>query len=503
MNRRLPGTLVIIVLGTLALPRNTAAQELSLSERARVNEWFRRTSERTGDGQWGVAIGTMSGRVLWSVNPELELIPASTVKLFTVGFTRARAGAGARISTRVLGRGRLEPGSGRWLGAWQLELGGDPTLERSGRAGPSLRELARQLHAGGIRQLEGPMALTSRTGPAASRYPAVWSADFAGQLYAPPVGPVTLHENTVSLTFRPGRDVGSPPILISAYPAGVQRLIRMNAMTVGGTRRRLRLQADPDGGWTLLGTIGISSRPAGLSAVAHAPSSVLAYAWAAALDRAGIRWADRAPAPRNDPELPRVLAKVESAPFDSVAVEINRRSLNIGAELVLQWAAASQTSGPSLLTQHVRDIVGPGAQVRLVDGSGLSELDRVSPMTQMLYLARYPQIRGGERFPLLLPANGMTLRGLRSGLGRGVVHAKTGTLDRVATLAGYLGRPDGVLVISLMYNGRRTNAARAAEWELFRLLGAEGVSLSGALDTHMGGTSANEEESGSAARVLR
>jgi hypothetical protein len=87
-------------------------------------------------------------------------------------------------------------------------------------------------------------------------------------------------------------------------------------------------------------------------------------------------------------------------------------------------------------------------------------------------------------------------------MARGVVHAKTGTLDRVATLAGYLGRPDGVLVISLMYNGRRTHAARAAEWELFRLLGAEGVSLSGALDTHMGGSSGQEDEA-EAARVLR
>jgi D-alanyl-D-alanine carboxypeptidase len=106
----------------------------------------------------------------------------------------------------------------------------------------------------------------------------------------------------------------------------------------------------------------------------------------------------------------------------------------------------------------------------------------------MLYLARYPQLRGAERFPLLLPANGVgTLRRLKYGMGKGVVHAKTGTLDRVAALAGYLGRRDGVLVISLMYNGRRIHAARAAEWELFRLLGAEGVDLSGALDTHMGG----------------
>ena len=60
--------------------------------------------------------------------------------------------------------------------------------------------------------------LTSRTGPAASHYPSVWSTDFEGQLYAPPVGPVALHENTISLTYRPGRDTGAPPFSSAPIP---------------------------------------------------------------------------------------------------------------------------------------------------------------------------------------------------------------------------------------------------------------------------------------------
>ena len=117
----------------------------------------------------------------------------------------------------------------------------------------------------------------------------------------------------------------------------------------------------------------------------------------------------------------------------------------------------------------------------------------MSPLTQILYLARYPQIRGNQRFPLLLPANGTgTLRQLRGGMLRGVVHAKTGTLDNAATLAGYLGRADGALVISLMYNGRKIHAARAAEWELFRLLDAEGVSLGGMLEKQIKNTNSDK-----------
>ncbi|MGH7509535.1 MAG: D-alanyl-D-alanine carboxypeptidase/D-alanyl-D-alanine endopeptidase [Gemmatimonadales bacterium] len=487
MHRRLARTVVFwLILGGLPPQASHAAQDLTVHERHQVSDWFRRTAGRTPHGQWGIVVGTMAGGVLWSVNPELELIPASTAKLFTIGFARARVGGNARIATRLIGRGWLDSAGGVWQGGWHLELGGDPTLERAGRAGPTLRALAAQLRARGVRTLQGPLVLTSRTGPALSQYPAVWAADYAGQIYAPPVGPVTLQENIISLSLRPGRQVGSPPSFVWAFPRGVERLISMNATTVGGSRSRLILRANSEGGWTLSGGIGIDSRRYGLSAVAHDPSSVLVYAWAAALEAAGIRWIKRTEPPANWPAMPSVLARVQSPPFDSLAVEINRRSLNIGAELVLQWVAASQTAGPALLTKHVREVVGPQARVHLVDGSGLSELNRVSALTQMLYLARYPQAKGAEQFPLLLPANGRGMRGLRYGMTRGVVRAKTGTLDRVATLAGYLGRPDGVLVISLLYNGHRIQAARAAQWELFRLLGAGGVDLKGALADHMG-----------------
>jgi serine-type D-Ala-D-Ala carboxypeptidase/endopeptidase (penicillin-binding protein 4) len=495
MSRRLPRTLVAIRLYMVLLPLGTLqAQGLSPREVSGLDDWYRRVQGRTA-GDWGIAIGSMDGRVLWSVSPDQELIPASTTKLFTTGYSRARMGSAGRFSTRVVGDGELDRASGRWLGTWALDLGGDPTLERTGRSGPTLTELARRLRARGVRTLYGSLALTSRTGPAASHYPAAWSSSFEGQLYAPPVGPITLHENTISLTFRPGREIGAPLVLITAYPSGVGDLVRIAATTVGGTVRRLSLAPDFDGGWTLKGSLGIYRTSAGISAVAHDPSKLLAAAWGSALQRAGIRWVNPGGPVLLAPRATRVLAEVESEPFDSVAKEVNRRSLNIGAELMLQWAAGSQTDGPGLVTQHVREVVGPQARVQFVDGSGLSDLNRISPLTQMLYLARYPQLPGNSRYPLLLPANGTgTLRRLRGGMGRGVVHAKTGTLDHVAALAGYLGRPDGVLVVSMMYNGRRIHLARAAEWELFRLLGAEGVDLDGALETQMGGDSTSNAE---------
>ncbi|HEU4697568.1 MAG TPA: D-alanyl-D-alanine carboxypeptidase/D-alanyl-D-alanine-endopeptidase [Gemmatimonadales bacterium] len=476
--------------GSLAFVAATPlrAQTLSPALRQQLEEWYHKTT-RHASGDWGIAIGTMDGKVLWSAQPELPLVPASTAKVFTTGFARTRVGPEARKTTRVVGVGRLDSASGVWQGAWSIEVTGDPTFERPDRSGPTLRELAADLAAHGVRRLEGPLTITSALGPAEARYPAVWEERYAGKLYAPPIGPVTLHENTVSFTVRPGAHLGAPPVFVSTIPAGAERLVQVRARTVPGRGSRLVLARRADGGWQLLGSVGIGAGTVGFSDVMHDPNIVLDAAWAAALERAGITWERRLPMALPAPGAPRtLLAAVYSAPFDSVASEVNRRSLNVGAEMLLLWGAGRHTHPAELVARHVREVVGPLAKIHLVDGSGLSELNRVTPLTQMLYLAKMPQRPGQQNFPLLLPANGTgTLRHLRYGMGSGVVHAKTGTLDDAATLTGYLGRADGVLVVSLMYNGRRTGAARAAQWDLFRLLGADGVSIPAILETQLGG----------------
>ncbi len=141
---------------------------------------------------------------------------------------------------------------------------------------------------------------------------------------------------------------------------------------------------------------------------------------ATALGRAGIAWN---PATYMGPPPvggPQILAEVASPPLDSLASEINRRSLNLGAELLLQWAGGRE-QGPSLLTDHVRQITGDNDGVYLVDGSGLSYEDRVAPQTFVSYLAKFPATPAGRNFPQLLPANGTgTLYRLNSGFpGRG------------------------------------------------------------------------------------
>jgi D-alanyl-D-alanine carboxypeptidase/D-alanyl-D-alanine-endopeptidase (penicillin-binding protein 4) len=470
MNRSAPWRLLFAV--SIAGFWTPATSQVAVSEQ--LETWYTQALKRA-PGLWGVVVADENGDVLWSVNGTEPMTPASTVKVLTTGFARSQLGGDARLPTRVVGTGAVDPSDGSWQGTWALELNGDPTFGRPDVDGPTLSDLAEQLSQIGVQRLTGPFAVTTATGAARSTYPTAWAARHRGRYFAPPVGPITINENLVAFTVMAGDRSGRPAELTADLPSGTVALVTMNAKTVAGRTNRLTIRANGDG-WVVSGTIGVNASPRRYTFVAHNPVAVVEAAWGAALDRVGIQW-DRTASissfPRN---TSRVLAEVASPTFDAIASEVNRRSVNIGAELMLRWGGGA-TGAASQLEAHVRAVTGLTDGIRLVDGSGLSDNDRVSPVVFTTYLANFPRTAAGRDFPLLLPANGSgTLRSLATGLPeRGVVRAKTGSLNNTSTLVGYLGRPEGMLVVAAMYNGPRTSNARQAQWELFRSLGAEGV----------------------------
>lgn len=454
-----------------AIPAILPAQDASILPE--VEAWYARAA-KSAPGKWGVVVADQSGTVLWQVNATEPMLPASTVKLLTTGFARSHVGADARRATRVVGDGHVDPLTGAWVGKWALELNGDPTLERGD--GPSLENLAHQLRSIGIRRLMGPLSVTSTQGEAKSTFPSVWASRYRGHLYAPPVGPVTLNENVISITVAPGAKIGSKARIVAEAPNGVSNIVSVTATTSSGTRSRLKFSALAGGRYAVSGKIGLHASPRAYAAVANNPTAVLEAVWQRATALAGIEWVKTPGMSSRTVPNQRVLAEVVSQPFDSIAAYINTHSVNIGAELLLRWGGATQGNASSLM-DHVRAVTGIQGGVTLVDGSGLSTADRVTPMVFTTYLARFPLTPAGKNFPMLLPANGTgTLKRLAQGLPDvGVVRAKTGTLGNAATLVGYLGREDGTLLIAAMYNGGHTYNARQMEWDLFRKLGANGT----------------------------
>ncbi len=334
---------LLLILASLAIfSHPLRAQTSSSWVEEQVGGWYS-MAKKMAPGRWGIAIADQQGNLLWSASVDEPFTPASTVKLLTTGFARSVVGGDARRDTRVMGVGQLSE-SGEWKGRWWLELNGDVTLERLPGTGPSFRDLAEQLHTAGVRELRGPMEISSETGTADAIYPAVWSSKHRGRSFAPLIGPLMLHENIVMVGVAPASKAGGRAVLFSAAPRGIAPLVTIRAMTRSGRRSRLSLTQLPNGTFVINGTIGLRARPRTLLATMANPRQVLEAVWAQALKDEGITW-DRTGSNRVAAagDAAQVLASVQSAVFDSVASEINRRSLNPGAELLLQWAAGVVT----------------------------------------------------------------------------------------------------------------------------------------------------------------
>ena len=95
-----------------------------------------------------VAIDLRTGRVLYALNPDLPLAPASNEKLAVTYAALVRLGPSFRFGTNVLATGHRVGAT--WKGNVFLRGGGDPTLTVYG-----LRNLALQLRSAGIRRISG------------------------------------------------------------------------------------------------------------------------------------------------------------------------------------------------------------------------------------------------------------------------------------------------------------------------------------------------------------
>jgi D-alanyl-D-alanine carboxypeptidase/D-alanyl-D-alanine-endopeptidase (penicillin-binding protein 4) len=166
------------------------------------------------------------------------------------------------------------------------------------------------------------------------------------------------------------------------------------------------------------------------------------------------------------------LAFVHSPALGSIVRYMGVESDNFTAEMLLKQLGAYQTGvgtsarGAAVVTATLRLLGVPLGGVRVVDGSGLSWLNRLtaSSLVSLLRLA-WADPAVGPAFVRTLPVAGVsgTLRKrLVTAPTRGRVFAKTGTTSGASTLAGYV---TGRYAFAILHNGRpvSTTWARRAQ----------------------------------------
>ncbi|WP_432984795.1 D-alanyl-D-alanine carboxypeptidase/D-alanyl-D-alanine endopeptidase [Dactylosporangium sp. CA-233914] len=176
------------------------------------------------------------------------------------------------------------------------------------------------------------------------------------------------------------------------------------------------------------------------------------------------------------PEGAKELGKVESAPVSRMVEFMLQESDNVLADALARQVAlaknqpASFEGGAAAMKSVLEELGLPVAGYGLVDGSGFSRNDRLSPalLTAILAMAARAD-RGDLRaifsgLPVAAYSGTLSMRFLKANEGNsaaGLVRAKTGTLTGVNSLAGVVVDADGRTLAFAFMADQTTNANQA------------------------------------------
>jgi D-alanyl-D-alanine carboxypeptidase/D-alanyl-D-alanine-endopeptidase (penicillin-binding protein 4) len=194
------------------------------------------------------------------------------------------------------------------------------------------------------------------------------------------------------------------------------------------------------------------------------PRLLAGYALRAALKDAGIEAAgDVHTAKASEKKL---LAAHRSEPLGELLTALGKESDNFYAEMIFKALGspkkgepATSEAGAEAAARVLREISAMEPGVVVKNGSGLFDANRATPWaTAALLRAAYSDPAISPEFLAHLAIGGVdgTLRGrFRKWSGYRAIRAKTGTLDAVAALSGYVLAPPGgsPVAFAILVNG--------------------------------------------------
>ena len=457
---------------------------------------------------WGISFTTLDGRVLYEKNDAQLFAPASNAKLLTTSTALALLGPDATIETRVIAAGAPDA-NGVVRGDVTLVGAGDASM--SGRAYPyaghtdrpnpplgALAALADQLQQRGVRRVEGNIAGDDTAFPF-EPYGSGWAWDDLEWSWGAPISALTVNDNVVYLAVTPSAQPGDP-VTIAWNPEETSSYYTVDnsaRTSAAGSEASLGLDRRPGSQEIrIFGTLPAGGPVKHLALAIQDPAEFAAMAFRQMLLARGIIVTGQAAAhhrssqdtaiyeqsvlrpltlPASDavssamnlaaplPPGSVVLASRTSVPLLEDLTVTNKVSQNLHAEILLRLLGQHYGADGSIVegarvvrAQMLRAGIDP-QDFFFYDGSGLSPQDRVTPraMTALLrYIAEQPW---GAEFRATLPIGGVdgTLSGrFLQGPLREHVFAKSGTLDEVISLSGYLVAKSGrTLVFSILCNG--------------------------------------------------
>ena len=382
-----------------------------------------------------VVADAATGRVIEAEGAETPVPPASVTKMVTALYALEHLGPAYRFRTEVLATGVLATGpvvNGIVQGDLVLAGGGDPTLDTDRMAA-----LAARLAAAGVKGLTGKFRVFAGALPFVGQIDAD-QPDFVS--YNPSIAGINLNFNRVHFSWR--RRDGGYALAMDARSETIIPPVTMAVMQV--VARELPLFTYGAGArtdeWTVAQTALGREGSRWLPVRRPAAYAAEVFAWCAAAQ--GISMPEAEEVAERPAGL--VLASDQSAPLREVLEDMLLYSTNLTAEAVGLATSGRGRLVDSGAAMSIWAAAALGARGQFVDHSGLGSASFTTAADMVRVLVAAPGLATGGLLPEILRDMGMRDEKGKVIEGHAVqVRAKSGTLNFVSGLAGYIMPPSG------------------------------------------------------------
>ncbi len=447
----------IILLSTISLPQEIVRDTIPKYAYSTIPEFWSQMNDIFNDpnfsnAQWGVVIQSLeTGEYFYKRNEDKLFMPASNLKLFTTAAGLVLLGSNYRFKTNVYMNGTVD---GSVLkGDLVVQGRGDPTISSRFYDGDMFKvfeDWADSLLNMGIDEITGNIIGDDNAFDGVG-LGAGWAWDYESNWFAAPSSAICFNDNCVNITVTVSRNTHQPVITVEP---DTKYIIVLNKVVTVPKDSSTSIDAYRELGTnviTVFGTIRDDSDSVKTYVTVNNPTQYAMVVLKDVLRRKGIV-IDGYQIDINDMTTTLDYSKMKllftqySPPLKEIVKAINKLSINLYAEQLLKTIGlelkgyGTAANGIAAEYKLFKDMgINPEA-MNIVDGSGLSRLDLVTPR-QIVALLSY-MYKSKEFIPFF---NSLPIAGVDGSLGdrmqntkaQGKIRAKPGFLEGVRSLSGY------------------------------------------------------------------
>lgn len=460
-------------------PSITVREQISSIDRLRAELGAKFEDPNFFNANWGVVIQSLQmGEMIYQRNEQKSFMPASNMKLFTTAAALTSLTPDFRYTTTLIANGSIK--HGLLDGDLIFKGSGDPTISgryNGGKVTETFEQWADSAKAKGIWEIRGNLIGDDNCFDE-DFYGDGWDANYETDWYAAQFGGIVFNDNCVDLTVVAGDSIGAPA-KVSWIP-DTKYVSVLNETVTAAPESSYYISFYRERGSNIIhvrGRFPVNKPTWSESVAIDNPTLYTMTVLKEVFESKGIKVdgsvkdIDSFKTPPTYAETTQI-ASFTSIPLSEIVKTINKPSQNLYAEQLFRtmgmvfYKQGGMTTG-RYVAQPIFSRWGMDTtRLQVVDGSGLSRLNLVSPSNIVGLLTGMYEGKYFQPFYESLPIAGVdgSLKNRMKGTkAENNVHGKTGFIGYVRSLSGYVTSLDGEMFAFSMIANHYTVPTSMAE----------------------------------------